>query len=89
MTSTPSKTTASPSPTIFDRVVAILALIRPAVQEDGGDIELVDVTEAGVVRVRLHGACVGCPSSSQTLRNGIERQLRDHVPGVTAVVAVD
>ncbi|MEO1535889.1 MAG: NifU family protein, partial [Planctomycetota bacterium] len=53
---------------LHDRVVRILNLIRPAVQDDGGDIELVDVTEDGLVRIRLHGACVGCPSSSMTLR---------------------
>lgn len=74
---------------VRDRVQAILDLIRPAVQSDGGDIELLDVTQAGLVRVRMHGACVGCPSSSITLRQGIERNLREHVPEVTAVQAED
>jgi len=74
---------------LHDRVVRILNLIRPAVQDDGGDIELVDVTEDGVVRIRLHGACVGCPSSSMTLRIGIEQNLREHVPEISGVVAVD
>ena len=73
---------------IRDRVVRILNLIRPAVQSDGGDLELVDVTEAGLVRIRLHGACVGCPSSSMTLKVGIEQNLREHVPEVTGVEAV-
>ncbi len=71
------------------RVEAVLALIRPAVQEDGGDIELVEVTAEGLVKVRFCGACVGCPSSSITLQTGIERNLRDRLPEVTAVIAVD
>ena len=55
---------------------------------DGGDVELVEVTEQGVVRVRLQGACHGCPMSMMTLKNGIERIIREQVPGVTAVEAV-
>ncbi len=74
---------------LHDRVVRILNLIRPAVQDDGGDIELVEVTDAGLVRIRLHGACVGCPSSSMTLRIGIEQNLREHVPEISGVVAVE
>jgi Fe-S cluster biogenesis protein NfuA len=74
---------------IRDRVVRIINLIRPAVQSDGGDIELVDVSPDGVVRIRLHGACVGCPSSSMTLKVGIERNLREHVPEVRSVEAVE
>lgn len=70
-------------------MVRILNLIRPAVQDDGGDIELVEVTDEGLVRIRLHGACVGCPSSSMTLRIGIEQNLREHVPEVSGVVAVE
>jgi Fe-S cluster biogenesis protein NfuA len=57
------------------------------VQPDGGDLELIDVSEDGVVRIRLHGACVGCNSSTTTLRNGIERYLRAKLPQVTQVVA--
>ena len=71
-----------------DRVQSVINLIRPAVQADGGDIELVDVTAAGVVQVRFHGACHGCPSSTMTLHMGIERNLREKVPEVTAVVSV-
>lgn len=72
-----------------ERVSKIIDLIRPAVQADGGDVELVDLTPAGVVRIRLHGACVGCPSSTVTLKMGIERNLRAHVPEVRSVEAVD
>ncbi|MDF1869784.1 MAG: NifU family protein [Phycisphaerales bacterium] len=75
--------------TLSERVSAIIDLIRPAVQSDGGDIELVDVTNDGVVQIRMHGACVGCPSSDMTLRIGIERTLRERVPEVIRVDAVD
>ena len=67
----------------------IIELMRPAIQADGGDLELVNVADDGVVQVRFHGACVGCPSSSLTLHTGIERNLKQHVPGVTVVEAVD
>jgi Fe-S cluster biogenesis protein NfuA len=73
---------------VYQRVVSVLERIRPAVQSDGGDLELVDVTEEGVVQIRLHGECVGCPSSSMTLHMGIERNLRQRVPEVTAVEQV-
>lgn len=76
------------SSALRDRVARVLNLIRPVVQSDGGDLELVDVTPAGVVRIRLHGACVGCPSSTMTLRVGIERNLKAHVPEVTEIVEV-
>jgi Fe-S cluster biogenesis protein NfuA len=76
------------NPTVRDRVRAVIELIRPAVQADGGDIELVDVTEGGVVQIRFHGACHGCPSSNLTLHMGIERSLREQVPQVTRVVPV-
>jgi Fe-S cluster biogenesis protein NfuA len=80
---------AEKAPSLHDRVSRILDRIRPAVQSDGGDLELVGVSEAGVVTLRLHGACVGCPSSQMTLKVGIEKNLKDHVPEVTRVVAVD
>jgi Fe-S cluster biogenesis protein NfuA len=67
-------------------VARILELIRPGVQRDGGDIELVDVDEQGVVSIRFMGACVGCPSSQMTLKMGIERNLKEHVPGVREVI---
>ncbi len=74
---------------VSERVARILELIRPAVRSDGGDVELVGVSEEGVVTIRLHGACVGCPSSQMTLKMGIERNLMDHVPEVKRVEAVD
>ena len=69
------------------KVEEALRLIRPALQADGGDVELVDV-DGGTVKVRLTGACGGCPMSAITLKNGIERLLREQVPGVKEVVAV-
>jgi Fe-S cluster biogenesis protein NfuA len=72
-----------------DRVTRVINLIRPAVQADGGDVEFVALTEDGIVQIRLHGACVGCPSSSITLQMGIERNLREHVPEVKGVQAID
>jgi Fe-S cluster biogenesis protein NfuA len=60
--------------------------IRPALQADGGDIELVDVDEeTGVVKVKLVGACAGCPMSQMTLQMGVERVLKNKIPGVTSV----
>ena len=73
---------------IKERVQGVINLIRPAVQADGGDIELVDVDAAGVVQIRFHGACHGCPSSTMTLQMGIERNLRDKVPEIRQVVPV-
>lgn len=67
-------------------VAAVLELIRPSLQADGGDVQLVDVNDEGVVRVELQGACKGCPMSQMTLANGVERILKDRVPGVTKVV---
>lgn len=84
----PSPDTASKHP-LWDQVAFVIERIRPAVQADGGDIELVEITHANAVRIRMHGACVGCPSASMTLRMGIERNLQDRVPGITAVEAVD
>ena len=72
-----------------ERVTYLISLMRPAVQSDGGDLEFVSVSDDGEVLVRLHGACVGCPSSSMTLQNGIERSLREYLPEVTSVRAID
>ena len=72
-----------------EQVEATIAIIRPALQADGGDIVLHDVDEAtGLVSVELTGACVGCPSSNTTLKAGVERIMRDRVDGVTAVVNI-
>lgn len=80
--------TTPAGPAFRAHVEEILDLIRPAVQQDDGDVELVDVTADGVVSVRFHGACIGCPSSSITLQTGIERTLKQHIPGVKAVLSV-
>lgn len=74
---------------ILDRVKKVLNLIRPAVQADGGDIEFVAITPDNIVQIRMHGACVGCPSSAVTLQTGIERNLRQHVPEVRGIQALD
>jgi len=71
-----------------EQVLAVLEQIRPALQADGGDVELVDVSEDGVVSVRLKGACGSCPMSTMTLKMGIERTLKEKVPGVKEVVQV-
>jgi Fe-S cluster biogenesis protein NfuA len=70
-----------------EKVREVLDKIRPSLQADGGDVELVAV-EGGVVKVRLKGACAGCPMSQMTLKNGIEKLLKREVPGVTSVEGV-
>ena len=70
-----------PASSVRERVQGVINLIRPAVQADGGDIELVDVV-SDVVKIRFHGACHGCPSSTMTLHHGIERAIKDKVPAV-------
>ncbi len=70
-----------------DKVEKSLAKIRPALQADGGDVELVDVVD-GVVKVRLTGACGGCPMSQMTLKMGIERHLRKEIPEIKTVESV-
>jgi Fe-S cluster biogenesis protein NfuA len=73
-----------------DEVEKIIAAIRPAIQADEGDIELIGVDEEnGVVTVELMGACVTCPASTQTLKAGIERIMKDRVEGVTEVVEIN
>jgi len=67
-----------------EKVQVVLDEIRPMLQADGGDVELVDVTD-GVVKVRLQGACAGCPMSQMTLRNGIEKTLKEKIPEVREV----
>jgi Fe-S cluster biogenesis protein NfuA len=73
--------------TVKEKVEEILNLIRPNLVADGGNVELVEVKE-GVVSVKLTGACAGCPMSTMTLKNGIERALKERVPGVKEVVSV-
>lgn len=83
------QTILSPESPVRDRVQNVINMIRPAVQADGGDIELVDIDEStGQVQIRFHGACHGCPSSTMTLQHGIERNLKEKVPEVKSVVPV-
>lgn len=70
------------------QVLAVLERIRPAIQSDGGDLELIGIRSDGTVLIKLLGACVGCPSSTMTLQMGIERNLMEKVPGVTGVEQV-
>jgi Fe-S cluster biogenesis protein NfuA len=70
-----------------EEVEKVIQQLRPMVQSDGGDLELLNVTDEGVVTIRLHGACSGCSSSTTTLRNGIERYLRFKLPNVSQVNA--
>jgi Fe-S cluster biogenesis protein NfuA len=71
-----------------ERVQTALNEVRPSLQADGGDVELVDVSEDGVVKVRLKGACGGCPMAQMTLSQGIEKHLKKVVPEVTSVQGV-
>ena len=73
---------------LMTKVQQALDEIRPAIQMDGGDVELVDITEDGVAQVRMVGACGGCPMSMVTLQAGIERIIKRKVPSITAVQAV-
>lgn len=70
-----------------EQVEEVLNVIRPSLRADGGDIELVDVKD-GVVSVRLKGACGGCPMATMTLKNGVERALKQQIPSVREVVSV-
>ena len=71
-----------------EKVETALNKIRPMLQADGGDVELVEVGEDGLVKVRLQGACAGCPMSQMTIKNGVEKILKEQVPGVSSVEAV-
>jgi Fe-S cluster biogenesis protein NfuA len=68
-----------------DKVQAVLDKIRPSLQADGGDVELVEVTDNNIVKVRLTGACKGCPMSQMTLKNGIERLILKEIPEIKGV----
>ena len=70
-----------------EKVETALDKIRPMLQADGGDIDLVEI-DGGVVKVRLKGACAGCPMSQMTLKNGVERLLKEQIPEVTSVESV-
>jgi Fe-S cluster biogenesis protein NfuA len=88
MTTATPPATAAAQPEWQGRVRDTLNLIRPAIQADGGDVELVDVLADGTVHIRFHGACNGCPSSTMTLHDGLQRNLRARVPEVTRVLPV-
>ncbi len=70
-----------------EKVEAVLAKVRPYLQRDGGDVELVDVSAEGVVTVRLVGACKGCPMSQVTLKNAVEKTILKELPEITSVRA--
>ena len=89
MTDDPTKATTPADSEFTAKVVEVLELNRPGIQQDGGDIELVQVTSDGEVHIRFLGACIGCPSSQITLRDGIARNLRERVPGVREVLAIE
>ncbi len=71
-----------------EKVQAAIEKIRPMLKADGGDVELVGVSDDGIVQVRLQGACAGCPMSQMTLKNGIERVIKQEVPEVKTVESV-
>ena len=78
--------TVTKSP-IHSEVERVLDAMRPIIQEDGGDIELVAVDDAGNVKIRFQGACITCPSRAMTLQSLIERNLKEYVPGFSSVTA--
>ena len=75
--------------TLKEQVQEVIEKVRVHLQSHGGDVELVEVDEDGTVQVRLQGACKGCPMAQQTLSVGIERVLKEEIPEIQAVVAVD
>ena len=75
-------------PNLRREVESVLEVIRSALRMEGGDIELVDISEDGVVSVKLTGSCAGCPFSQMTLKNFVERELKKNVDGIKEVVAV-
>ncbi len=72
-----------------EKIAEVLAQIRPALQADGGDVELVDVNaDEGIVKLKLKGACTGCPMATMTLQHGIERILKEKIPELKEVLAI-
>ncbi len=74
--------------TMREKVQAAIDKIRPALQKDGGDVILVDVTDEGIVKVQLTGACKGCPMSQMTLKEGIEKFVKSEIPEIVSVESV-
>jgi Fe-S cluster biogenesis protein NfuA len=70
------------------KVQKVIEAIRPFLQADGGDIDLIDVTEEGIVKIRLTGACSGCPMSTYTLKMGVENKLKKEIPEIKSVEQV-
>jgi len=73
---------------IKDKVIEVINSIRPMLQNDGGDIDFIELTADNVVKVRLQGACRGCPGAAMTLKMGVERLMKERVPEIKEVVAV-
>jgi len=82
------KTDSREEKMLKEKVEAVLLKVRPLLQRDGGDVELVEVQEDGVVKVKLTGACSGCPMSTLTLKNAIEETIKKEVPEIKSVVQV-
>ncbi len=80
---------SSSTSAIFKEVHEVVELIRPSIQADGGDLELVSVNTKGVVSIRFLGACIGCPSLDMTLQSTIETTLKNRIDAVTSVEAVE
>jgi Fe-S cluster biogenesis protein NfuA len=78
-----------PNSRLFNEVSDLIEQIRPSIQADGGDIELVEVDTKGVVSIRFLGACIGCPSLHVTLQGGIEATLKERIKGITLIRAVE
>jgi Fe-S cluster biogenesis protein NfuA len=74
---------------INERVQAVIDWLRPVIQADGGDVELINVTDDGIVQIKFHGACIGCPSSTMTLKQGLERNIKEKVPEVREVIPIN
>ena len=74
---------------IVEQVEEVIEKIRPGLQADGGDVELINITDDGIVEVKLKGACDGCPMASLTIKNGIERTLKEEFPELKEVKAVN
>lgn len=71
-----------------EKVESVLDKLRPALQADGGDVKLVDVSDEGIVKVKLQGACAGCPMSQMTLKMGIEAAIKEQIPEIKEVISV-
>ena len=80
---------SEPDQQLFQEVATVLELIRPSIQADGGDVELVSVDGNGVVTIKFLGACINCPSLNMTLQGGIETMLKERISAVTQVQAAD